>query len=155
MTVSRTMKENGWVLGGFFLSPGVLHCIADTCSPSLLQNQTRLSHPANEHAFSFNHGRLPQLYSPAWTNSLISSSLSFSAQSIAAPSETSRFMSTSLRDGGGVAVSATGRASIDEGSGGGAAGGGGGAGYYSRGGMDSSGSAPAKELSVFERLQVR
>lgn len=64
-------------------------------------------------------------------------------------------MSSSLRDGGGVAVSATGRASIDDGSSGGAAGGGGGgAVYYGRGGIDSA-PAPAKELSVFERLQVR
>lgn len=76
-------------------------------------------------------------------------------------------MSNSLRDGTGNAAPTTGRWSMEEGSGGGGGPGGsgvgshnnsGGGGGSSRGGLDgSSGSAATgpKELSVFERLQVR
>lgn len=64
-------------------------------------------------------------------------------------------MSSSLRDGTAVSA-ATGRGSIDDGGGGSAVLGG--AGFHGnssgRSGVDGS-AGPPKELSVFERLQVR
>lgn len=66
-------------------------------------------------------------------------------------------MSSSLRDGigTGTTMSVTGRGSIDDGSGGPVLGSFHGGGGSSRsGGVDGS-AGPPKELSVFERLQVR
>ena len=63
-----------------------------------------------------------------------------------ASADSSRFLSSSLREG--TTAPAPGRGSVDDGSGGGS--GGGGQGHHSRGSSEAS-----KEPSVFQRLQVR